>query len=261
MLRIRSSKCSPLFSGPIGGLTAKQKETLADLLSKIQLTPKQAEERDRLQQKEIDANELPEGAKTLIQDIIDERLYEYRVELDKRELEKGWAVESESIERYNRLFFTDYKKLEDGDMYASLEHDISRGHPDVVDDRELLVLDVKSSWNKKTFPKTETKATKKVRESGYDWQVKHYLYMLRKMTGKDWRKGMVAYVLCSTPEELVPEWEGDQLHYVDHLPDNMLVTRVPLFLDDYEIEFMEARLESAEKYANEYIKYLTNKNL
>jgi hypothetical protein len=261
MLRIRSSKCSALFSGPIGGLTPKQKETLSDYLSKIQLTVKQAEERDRLQQKEKDANELPEGAKTLIQEIIDEKMYEYHVELDKRELEKGWAVEEQSIERYNRLFFTDYKKLEDGDMYASLEYGISKGHPDVVDERDMLVLDVKSSWNKKTFTKTIEKATKKVKESGYDWQVKHYLYMLRKMTGKDWRNGVVAFVLCSTPEELVPEWEGDQLHYVDHLPDNMLVTRVMLTLTDEEIEFMEARLESAEKYANEYIKYLKNKNL
>lgn len=261
MLRIRSSKCSALFSGQIGGLTVKQKETLTDLLSKIQLTPKQAEERDRLQQKEMDANELPEGAKTLIQEIIDEKLYEYRVELDKRELDKGWAVEEQSIERYNRLFFTDYKKLEDGDQYASLEYGISTGHPDVVDERELLVLDVKSSWNKKTFPKTDIKALKKVKESGYDWQVKHYLYMLRKMTGKDWRIGVVAFVLCSTPEELVPEWEGEQLHYVDHLPDNMLVSRVPLLLTDEEIEFMDGRLESAEKYANEYVKYLTNKNL
>lgn len=261
MLRIRSSKCSALFSGPIGGLTPKQKETLNDYLSKIQLTVKQAEERDRLQQKEKDANELPEGAKTLIQEIIDEKMYEYRVELDKRELEKGWAVEEQSIERYNRLFFTDYKKLEDGDMYASLEYGISKGHPDVVDERDMLVLDVKSSWNKKTFTKTIEKATKKVKESGYDWQVKHYLYMLRKMTGKDWRNGVIAFVLCSTPEELVPEWEGDQLHYVDHLPDNMLVTKVSFTLTDEEIEFMEARLESAEKYANEYIKYLKNKNL
>jgi hypothetical protein len=261
MLRIRSSKCSALFSGPIGGLTPKQKETLNDYLSKIQLTVKQAEERDRLQQKEKDANELPEGAKTLIQEIIDEKMYEYRVELDKRELEKGWAVEEASIDRYNRLFFTDYKKLEDGDMYASLEYGISKGHPDVVDERDMLVLDVKSSWNKKTFTKTIEKATKKVKESGYDWQVKHYLYMLRKMTGKDWRNGVIAFVLCSTPEELVPEWEGDQLHYVDHLPDNMLVTKVSFTLTDEEIEFMEARLESAEKYANEYIKYLKNKNL
>lgn len=261
MLRIRSSKCSALFSGQIGGLTAKQKETLADLLSKIQLTPKQAEERDRLQQKERDSNELPEGAKTLIQEIIDEKLYEYHVDLDKRELEKGWSVEQESIDRYNRLFFTDYKKLEDGDKYASLEWGISKGHPDVADDRDLLVLDVKSSWNKKTFPKTIEKATKKVKESGYDWQVKHYLYMLRKMTGLDWRNGVISFVLCSTPEELVPEWEGDQLHYVDHLPDNMLVTRVELTLTDEEIEFMDARLDSAEKYANSYIKYLKNKNL
>ena len=261
MLRIRSSKCSALFSGPIGGLTPKQKETLNDYLSKIQLTVKQAEERDRLQQKEKDANELPDGAKTLIQEIIDEKMYEYHVELDKRELEKGWAVEEQSIDRYNRLFFTDYKKLENGDMYASLEYGISKGHPDVVDERDMLVLDVKSSWNKKTFTKTIEKATKKVKESGYDWQVKHYLYMLRKMTGKDWRNGVIAFVLCSTPEELVPEWEGDQLHYVDHLPDNMLVTKVSFTLTDEEIEFMEARLESAEKYANEYIKYLKNKNL
>jgi hypothetical protein len=55
------------------------------------------------------------------------------------------------------------------------------------------------------------------------------------MTGKDWRNGVVAFVLCSTPEELVPEWEGDQLHYVDHLPDNMLVTRVEFTLTDEEI--------------------------
>ena len=47
MLRLRASTASPVFLGE-DGLTAKQQETLDELLSKIKLTEKQAEKRDEL---------------------------------------------------------------------------------------------------------------------------------------------------------------------------------------------------------------------
>jgi hypothetical protein len=134
------------------------------------------------------------------------------------------------------------------------------GHPDVVDKGRLKVLDIKSSYTKKTFPKTEEKAAKKVKESGYDWQVKAYLWMLRQMTGLDWRDGEVAYMLCNTPEELLGEWDEPSLHYMDDIDDNMRATIVRVTLTDDDIATIESWLKVANDYANKYISILKTKN-
>jgi predicted phage gp36 major capsid-like protein len=51
MIKVRSSGCSPLFTGRKGGLTDKQREKLFLLKIKVKLTEKQAEERDELEKK------------------------------------------------------------------------------------------------------------------------------------------------------------------------------------------------------------------
>ena len=72
MISVRSSGCSPLFTGRKGGLTDKQKEKLDGLKMKIKLTDKQAEERDELEKKADMSDELSDGAKTYVEDMIDE---------------------------------------------------------------------------------------------------------------------------------------------------------------------------------------------
>jgi len=260
MIRVRSSSCSPLFLGRKGGLTDKQAETLAKLKSKIKLTDKQAEDRDELEKKAEMSDELSVGAKTFVENIVDEMVYDYKTHVSNREMTKGTNVEDESIEVYNRLFFTKYHKQAEFDDFYELSHGISVGHPDIVDPVLKKVIDIKSPWSKKTMPKTVYKAFHKSRDAGYDWQIKHYLYMLCKMTGDDWRTGEVAFVLANTPEELIPDNESDSLHYMDDLPDELRVTIVNVELTDDDIVWMDSQLDKADKYSRVYFNYLNNKN-
>lgn len=264
MIKVRSSGCSPLFTGRKGGITDKQREKLNGLKMKIKLTEKQAEERDELEKKAEMSDELSEGAKSYIEEMVDEMVYGYKTTISSREMTKGTDVENESIEVYNRLFFRSYHKLAEFDDYYELKHGknnlISVGHPDIVDADTMKVIDIKSPWSKKTMPKTVKKAEKKVKEAGYDWQVKHYLYMLTKMTGKKWTDGEVAFVLSNTPEELIPDNEADSLHYMDDLSDELRVTIVKVELTDDDISWMDSQLMKAESYAKMYFNYLNNKN-
>lgn len=260
MIKARSSGCSPLFTGRKGGLTDKQREKLDVLKMKIKLTDKQAEERDELEMKAMLSDDLSEGAKAYIEEMVDEMVYGYKTSISSREMTKGTNAEDESIDVYNRLFFRSYHKLSEFDDHYELKHGISIGHPDIVDKDMMKVIDIKSPWSKKTMPKTVKKAEKKVREAGYDWQVKHYLYMLTKMTGNMWTDGEVAYVLSNTPEELIPDNESDSLHYMDDLADELRVTIVKVELTDDDISWMDSQLKKAENYAIMYFNYLNNKN-
>ena len=221
---------------------------------KISLTDRQAQQRDELIAKRDAPIELPEGAKTLIEESIDESMYQYKSFLELREMTKGTDMEDESIELYNRIFFTNYNKMMEFDEHHSLTYGCMSGHPDIVDCERRKVIDIKSSWSKKTFPKRPPK------KAVYEWQVKMYLYMLTKKTGEEWREGEVAYMLVNTPEELIPETEDDSLHYMDNLADNLRATIVKIELTDDDIKKIDRRLEAAERYADEYVNFLKSKN-
>jgi len=261
MIRLRASNSSGIFSGATGGLTPVQAATLDGLLAKIKLTDKQAEERDRLVAKRDAKPDLSEGAKTIIEELVDEPVYKYKDSFGSRETDKGTRVEDDSIETYNRIFFTDYKKLNEFDEFYELSYKCLGGHPDIVDTKRLKVIDIKSPWSKKTFPKLESKAEKKVKASGYDWQLKSYLLMLRKMTGLDWRDGEVAYVLSDTPEDLLNEWDEPSLHYMGNVPDQLRATIVKVTLTEDDIAMMDDILDASIEYANWYSNYLNTKNL
>lgn len=242
-MKFRASSIGALFTGT-DGLTEKQEETLNNLLSKIKLTEKQAETRDELIAKRDAPIELPQGAKSYIESLVEKEVYDYKDIISTKEMEKGTLVEDESIYLYNRVFFTDYQKSE-----LSLEMDNVSGHPDITDDANKIVIDIKSSWSKKTFPKLPEHA----KNSTYEWQVKTYLMML------GWSKGQIAYCLVSTPESLLNDWDDDTLHYVDHLEDRMRVTIVDVELTEQDKRFMKGRIDAAAKYYDEYKLKLVNK--
>ena len=253
MLKLRASKCSALFTGT-DGLTAKQAETLEGLTSKIKLTDRQAIQRDELIAKRDAPIELSAGARTLVEEAIDEQVYGYKTTFSTRETMKGIDVEDLSIEVYNRIFFTSHNKLMEFNDHFHLSHRFMTGHPDIVDCESRKVIDIKSPWSKKTFPKRPPS------NSAYEWQVKMYLYMLTKKTGEEWRDGEISYVLVNTPEGLIPEHEHDSLHYMDELTDSLRATVVKVKLTDADIEMMDRRLDAAERYADEYVTFLKSKN-
>lgn len=247
-MKFRSSSVAALFTGT-DGLTTAQNRTLTELLSKIKLTEKQAETRDELIAKRDAPISLPEGAKTYIKELVDRDVYKYVSSFSSRETDKGTRVEDESIEIYNRLNFTNYSKLVEGDEYYSLEDEFTTGHPDISHKESKKVIDIKSSFTKKTFPKFPEDGA----NSTYAWQVKNYLRMI------GWRHGEIAYVLTNTPEELVSDYEEPSLHYADDISDRLRVTVIPVELTDEDIKFMENRLRAAQEFEKEYREKLMNK--
>jgi hypothetical protein len=235
-MKFRARSIGNLFTGT-DGLTEKQEDTLNNLLSKIKLTEKQAETRDELIAKRDAPIELPQGAKSYVESLVEKEVYDYKDIISTKEMEKGTLVEDESIYLYNRVFFTDYQKSE-----LSLQMDNVSGHPDISDESSEMIIDIKSSWSKKTFPKLPEQA----KNTLYEWQVKTYLMM------KGWTKGQIAYCLVNTPESLLNDWDDDTLHYVEHLDDRMRVTIVDVELTEADKRFMKGRINAAAKYYDEY---------
>ena len=262
----RASNIDALFAGQ-DGLTEAQKRDLDKLLSrqkdyesgnqKSKLTPTMEATLNDLIDKSKAKPELPQGAKTLIEEIIDAEVYQYKDSYSSRELDKGNDVEEDTIELYNDVFFTDHKKIAKGDKYEEISYNHITGQPDIVDESTKMVKDAKSSWSKKTFKKKMSDA----KNSKYDWQVRTYLYMLQGITGdKSWCTGEYFFGLVDTPEELVPEWENDSLHNTAGLDNNLRLTVVPVELTDDMVEHMDRRIKMGMEYADEYRNFLLNKN-
>ncbi len=251
-LKFRASACAPLFTGE-DGLTEKQEEKLSQLLAKEKRTALQEQEMLDLIAKRDAEPELPKGAKTYVEGLVDQYVYKYEDSIDNKYVRKGLAVEDSDDEDINksaikiasRVIFADYSK-----SLSYLQKGHFNGHPDIEDEDEKEIVDIKSSWNKKTFPKRPEDG----HDSTYEWQGKLYCYM------KGWRKFKLCYVLMSTPEELVPENEDDSLHYCNDLPLNLRVTYLDYELTDKDIEKIERREKAAVKYAQEYYNFLINKN-
>jgi hypothetical protein len=263
-LKFRASSSAPLFLGD-DGLTAAQKATLDGHVARLKafkngdakdLTDNMKEEMNRLQkiQTSVDAGliELGAGAKTYVEGLVDRIVYNYKTTLSNKEMEKGTTVEDEGIEILNSLWMRDFVKSE-----SELLHGPHGGHPDIEDEVEKQIIDIKCSWNKDTFPKLP----EKISNSTYEWQGKMYLYLKNKQTGTtDWRTFKLVYVLVSTPEGLVPDWEDDSLHYMDDLDPRLRITFAEYTLTDDDIAKIERRTAAALKYAEEYYNKLINKN-
>lgn len=251
-LKFRASACAPLFTGE-DGLTDKQEEKLAQLLAKEKRTALQEQEMLDLISKRDSEPELSKGAKTYVEGLVDQYVYKYEDSIDNKYVRKGLAVEDSDDEDFNKsaikvanlAIFTDYRK-----SVSYLQKGHFHGHPDIEDEEEQEIVDIKSSWNKKTFPKRPEDG----KNSDYEWQGKLYCYM------KGWRKFKLCYVLMTTPEDLVPDNENDSLHYCNDLPLNLRVTYIDYELTDKDIEKIERREKAAVKYAEEYYKFLINKN-
>ena len=267
-LKFRASSCAPLFLGT-DGLTDSQTEELNKLSkrhaewlsesdpkvkSKLELTDKMKRDLDALLDKkeafEKGDIDLPQGARTYVEKAVDQYVYRYRTSFSSKETDKGNRCEDEGIELGNIYFFKSWKKSD-----TELKYGLLTGHPDIEDYDDKMIVDCKSSWSKDTFPKLP----RFISNSTYEWQGKAYCYMKSMMTGDDWRVFRLFYALVSTPEDLVPEWEDDSLHYADDLDINLRITYVDFFLTDEDIAHMERRLAAAEKYAVKYYNELINK--
>jgi len=150
---------------------------------------------------------LSVGAKTYLNQLAKESVYEYRPLIKSKYLDKGIICEDEAIRLYNEVHFTDLVKNTE-----RRNNGLISGECDLYIPKKRGI-DIKCSWSLDTFPVL----TEDCHDKDYEWQCRGYM-MLFDVPVWD-----VAYCLVSTPDELI--WEGEEdLHYVDHIDPQMRIT-------------------------------------
>lgn len=185
---------------------------------------------------------LSAGAKTAIEKIAKEFVYGYSEEISSRPMEKGIAVEDDSIELYNEVFFSDHKKNTERKT-----NDWITGECDISAPGKII--DIKSSWSLATFPAISKSGENKT----YEWQGRAYMWLW------DVDEFEIAYCLVNTPEELIG-YESHDLHFVDHIAPELRVTRVKYTRDKALEEKIQSRVEAANLYLEQVIQTITDEH-
>jgi hypothetical protein len=178
---------------------------------------------------------LSAGAKTEIESMAKEFIYGFHEVVTGKYMDKGLIVEDESIQLYNSVFFTDYKKNTERktNEWITGECDIFTGSK---------IIDIKSSWSLPTFPATSAAGADK----GYEWQLRAYMMLWNADHGE------IAYCMVNTPDELI-KYEQEDLHYVDHIDEALRVTIVPYERDLALEEKIKLKVEAARKYLDKLV--------
>ena len=197
---------------------------------------------------------LSQTTKSYIKELVLEHKYGIRKEINSRYLDKGNMVENESIELTERVL--DLDLIVKNESY--FEDDFICGTPDII--MGDIIIDTKSSWSAHTFPFFDEDLPNK----DYFYQLQGYM----ALTGAT--KGIVAYCLINTPEEIVldeirrtswsrheldvtdeTEAEVRQQHEFDHIPEVNRVKAYYIDRDDEVIQSIYARVEECRTYYNE----------
>lgn len=183
---------------------------------------------------------LSVGAKTALEKMAKEFVYGYNEVISGKYMDKGQIVEEQSIELYNSVFFTDYVKNTE-----RRTNDWVAGECDILVPGKKII-DIKSSWSLATFPATREQAAKQVKEAGYDWQGRAYMWL--------WDVDVfeVAYCMVNTPDELI-KYEQEDLHYVDHIDEALRITTVQIERDKALEDKIIFKVEAARKYLNDLV--------
>lgn len=177
---------------------------------------------------------LSVGAKTYLYNEAKKIVYGYDDAITSKYTDKGLAVEDTSIELYNAVHFTSYTKNEE-----RRENDWVGGTCDIFTGSKII--DIKSSWSLATFPALPERGT----ENLYEWQLRAYMMLW------DVDAAEIAYCLVTTPEDLVG-YEREELHFVDHIPQELRVTRIPFTRD----KALEDRIKTVSEAAQAYVKHV-----
>jgi len=226
------------------GLTEKQEEELHFLASKIR-TPKQESDYQKLLYKKDWKPEydLSEGAKTYVRSLVRQIDFDYDTWFAVAETKKGILVENESIALYNEVFETNHSKNTKRER-----NEFIQGECDIDAPEFDLIIDIKSSWSKETFPFLEDEIDIK----GYEWQGRGYMMLYNRNNFR------LAFCLVNTPYQLLRFEQNMSIHYVDDIEKKLRVTtmdftRCPILEEKIKYKVTEAR-RYANWYQNELVK-------
>lgn len=188
----------------------KASKTAINKLEKIKNVTAQLMEAEAVKDEWV----LSKTAESWIKDEAKQIYYGYRKQLKNRYLDKGNANEDLSIEMLNQVTGKNYKKNLERRSLTWLT-----GEPDIRDEEELEIIDMKNAWDLDTFPAYKKDVDETVKASGYDWQQIGYLILFPK-----YKRARICYALTQTPVELIPNYEDITLHQVDHIDPKKRIT-------------------------------------
>ena len=186
---------------------------------------------------------MGQTAKNYIIEKAKEDFYEYRTELTNKYVMKGIHQEQDSIDLLNAVRFENYKKNE-----KRVENEWLSGCCDII--TEDIIIDIKSSWSLETFPATSYELKDL---SEYEWQGRAYMWLY------DRPRFELCYVMVSTADDILSDYDSYAIHKVDHIDPAKRITSIR-FERDKELEIqMAERLIEATKFYKEVLTQLQEK--
>ena len=186
---------------------------------------------------------LSQTAKSYIIQKAKEDFFEYKTELNNKYVLKGIHQEQDSIDLLNAVRFESYKKYE-----HRAENEWLTGSCDII--TEELIIDVKTSWSLETFPATNYELKDL---SEYEWQGRAYMWLY------DRPRFELCYVMVSTADDILSDYDSYAIHKVDHIDPAKRITSIR-FERDKELEIqMAEKLIAATEFYKEVLTQLNNK--
>lgn len=186
-----------------------------------------------------DKASLPVGAITELDRMVSQKLLNWRDEIDFFTLQKGVQCENDSIELYND--FTD-------EFYVKNIERITKGNLtgecDILDTDKDLVIDIKTSYNKKSHP-LNLSASKL-----YEWQLRAYMHLY------DVNNAELVYCLVDTPKDLRKKFEPNSWHEVQDVAKKLKVRTLKISRDLIKEKQMLDRIDLSMKYYTEQLELL-----
>lgn len=182
-------------------------------------------------------------AKSYIIEKAKEDFYDYKVELTNKYLMKGIHQEQDSIDLLNAVRFESYKKNKKRE-----ENEWLTGCCDIITDE--LIIDIKTPWSLETFPATNYELKDL---NLYEWQGRAYMWLYDMPTFE------LCYVMISTADDILSDYDSYAIHKVDHIDPAKRITSIR-FERDKELEIqMAEKLIAATEFYKEVINQLNNK--
>lgn len=199
-------------------------------------------------------DELSETTKSWLKEMAIETVLGLRKTVDARPLIKGQMCVLQSIELYNRVMNTRFKRNN-----TTMQEFGFKGTPSLLGND--CTIKINTSWDASTFPFFKDEANKQVKKAGYDWQCRVYM-MLFGM-----ESAVVSYCLVDTPQEtpdgapLLHKWDDYSLHRLEGIVDEKKRISVSDVIErDRAIEQnMRERYEVANRYYLGYLQELNSK--
>ncbi len=187
---------------------------------------------------------LSVGAKTYVRELVAQEIFGVEFEVSSKEMDKGNQCEQASIDLFNLVT----GRTETGHPLIKnterLVNEYLTGEPDLQDVHD--VRDNKTAWSIASFPIVWEDVNSGQRQL-YEWQLRAYMLLANKP-----RAG-IAYTIVTTPDELIPRYEPQSLHFVEHVPPHLRLTRWQIERDAAKETALIEKIKAARLYYREVV--------